>query len=211
MNKVEMQIINYVSSERDPLWFQAALESVKLEPVDLKIFTGKKNYNFIHRKEFIDQCKTEYLCWVDDDDEIIPGTVQKCLDFLELPENKNYCGVYTNHYVRQLDGSEKYFIKKEYSREDHAKNIHRPFHFLLTRTEAAKNYIVDLGHSKGDLFYFLAYASLFGDWKHLDIPGYIWRNHPNSHGKRIPKFSSLLKKCEDIIVSKNFFTELERN
>lgn len=202
MNKVEMQIISYKSPERNPKWFQECLTSIENEPVDLKIFQGKKNHNYNQRHQFINQCKTPYLCWVDDDDRIIPGTVQKCLDFLELPENKSFCGVYTNHYVlNEQDQTQKYFVKKEYSREEHSKNIHRPFHFLLARTEAALNFTLN-NYCQADLFFFLAYCSLFGDWKHLNIPGYIWRNHPFSHGKKIPNFKFILKECEEIILSK---------
>lgn len=197
-----MQVINYKSPERNPKWFQECLESIKDEPVDLKIFQGQKDYAIVQHNQFINQCKTPYLCWVDDDDKLIPGTVQKCLDFLELPENRSFCGVYTNHYVlTEKNQTQKYCIKKEYSREEHSKNIHRPFHFLLTRTEAALNYKV-LENKQCDLFYFLAFSSLYGDWKHLNIPGYIWRNYPESHGKNIKNFKESLKDCYNIISSK---------
>lgn len=203
VNQVELQIIRYKTLDRLESWYNDALNSVSNEPIDLKIYQGDYGNIFNVRKDFISKCKTPYLCWIDDDDRLEPGIIQKCVDELNKEENKNICGIYTDHININEDGSEELIIKKEYSREDHAKNINRPFHFLLFRTEAALKCLeYESKILRTDLHLILAYCSLYGDWKYLNELGYYWRNRKNSFGKRIMNFNTMINYCSEIILSK---------
>lgn len=206
-NKVELQIIYYPENCKES-WFEEAVESTKSHPLNLKIFRGNVLGPLHLRQEFISNCKTPFLGWIDDDDVLLPGTVQRCLDFFEKEENKKFCGVFTsairigveNEEIILPNNSERIF-----SRDSHLQREFRPHHFMLFRTEAAMRCleIPPKFHSAIQMETFLvtAYASLFGPWKFLDFTGYVKRDRKTSIGKNIPDeiFSLVSAHCASII------------
>lgn len=205
--EVELQIIYYPENGKES-WFEEAKESTKGHPVDLKIYRGNCFGPLHLRQEFISKCKTPYLSWMDDDDVLLPGTVQRCLDFLEKEENKKCCGVFTSA-IRIDDESGEIILpnnsERIFSRDSHLQREFRPHHFMLFRKESAINCleIPPKFHSakQMDLFLITAYASLFGSWKFLDFPGYVKRDRETNLGKNIPEdvFSLTTAHCASII------------
>jgi len=202
-SQVEMQIIRYPTSDRKESWFQETLASIKDEPINLKIYEGSINNVFNQRKKFIKDCKTPFLCYIDDDDKLNPGIIEKCLNVLNKEENKKICGIFTNYIVIDKNQNSQLYIKKEYNRKEHSKNINRPFHFILIRTEAALNFLkCNISFNNGVLYLITAYCSLYGDWKYLNELGYFWKDRKNSFGKNIKDFNILIEHCSNIILSK---------
>jgi hypothetical protein len=205
--EVELLIIYYPENGKES-WFEEAVESTKSHPVDLKIYRGNCLGPLHLRQEFISKCKTPYLAWIDDDDVLLPGTVQRCLDFLEKEENKKCCGVFTSAFLLDDDSRELRIpnnSERIFSRDSHLQREFRPHHFMLFRKEAAMRSleIPAKFHAvrQMDLYLTTAYASLFGPWQFLDFPGYVKRNRLNSAGKNIPAefFSLTTAHCASII------------
>jgi hypothetical protein len=205
--EVELLIISYPENSKES-WFEEAVESTKGHQVDLKIYRGNVLGPLHLRQEFISKCKTPYLSWMDDDDILLPGTVQRCLDFLEKEENKKCCGVFTS-VIRINDEDGNIILpnnsERIFSRDSHLQMEFRPHHFMLFRKEAAMNCleIPPKFHSAKQMDHYLttAYASLFGPWKFLDFPGYIKRDRETNLGKNIPAdvFSITTAHCSSII------------
>lgn len=205
--EVELLIIYYPENGKES-WFEEAVESTKSHPVDLKIYRGNCLGPLHLRQEFISKCKTPYLAWIDDDDVLLPGTIQRCLDFLEKEENKKCCGVFTSAIIINDESGEIILpnnSERIFSRDSHLQREFRPHHFMLFRKEAAMNCLEILPkfHSAKQMETFLitAYASLFGPWAFLDFPGYIKRDRETNLGKNIPEdvFSLTSAHCASII------------
>lgn len=206
---VDLQIINFRPNCKDE-WFEAAKNSVKDEPVNLHLYQGNRFGPLHLRQEFIEQSETPYLGWIDDDDEIIPGTVQQCVDFLDREENQHYCGVYTNFSIMD----ENSVIIEEINQPDYEEvNIFtirkRPFHFILLRREAAR-YSLKIpakyhGAIGGDTLLIVSYATLFGDWFRLPIQGYKWRSREGSNGKKINEYGMVISHCNKVVKHKELF------
>lgn len=206
---VDLQIINYKPNCKSE-WFQAAKNSVKDEPVNLHLYQGNKLGPLHLRQEFIQKCKVPYLGWIDDDDELIPGTIKQCVDFLEKQENKKFCGVYTNYSIMNENSIIIEEINKSDYKEDNIFTKHeRPFHFLLLRREAAR-FSLKIpakyhGATGGDTLLVVSYATLFGDWFRLPIQGYKWRSRENSQGKKINEYGMIIAHCNKVVKHKDMF------
>jgi len=195
--KVDLLMIRFPDNCKEE-WANQALQSIKNEPINLTILPGIHEGPLTQRLEFIKKVQAPYFCWIDDDDQLIEGTVQICIDELEKEENINKCGVFTNHYNMNEDGviietPEKY-QPRLYSQLNKS---HRPFHFLLWKKEVIP-YILKYYESipdKGDLYSLSTLATYFGEWKFIKHYGYKWRNRENSYGKNIENFNGLMDFC----------------
>lgn len=201
--EVDLQIIHYPENCKEE-WFQSALDSVKDEPVNLKIYRGNSLGSLHKRQEFFEFSTAPFVCWIDHDDELVPGTIQKCLDFLQARGNEKFCGVYTDYCIMNEESQIVSTMKRPpYEKSTHISNLNRPFHFILFRREAAeKSFLIPPkfhGAGGGDFYLILAYATLFGEFAHLGILGYKWRNRSDSQGKTIKEFPMLVGHCAQVI------------
>jgi hypothetical protein len=209
MFNVDMQIISYPPNGKKE-WLDKAIESLKDEPVNLKIYEGNSWGPLHNRQALIEKCDVPFFGWVDHDDEVVPGTVQKCVDFLSLEENKKFCGVYTDFTVMNEMSETIGFVEHPpYSEKHLFTKGKRPFHFILFRTEAAKHTLKIPSKYHGaigaDLLLMRCYATLFGDWVHLPINGYKWRSYENSCGKKINEYNMVISHCNYVIKNKDKF------
>lgn len=190
MSKVDMHVINYKPGCKQE-WFDLCLKSLECEDVDLTIIPNdKKGCISLLRYDHFIKSKHQYISYVDDDDMLIPGIVKKAVDFLELEENKKYCGIYTNLYkLNNETGGKNKIIRKEYDKQNHMNinRIGRPFHFMLFRNEAMNNKYINLLKeitiSGLDTWTIGVICGLYSDWFRLNEIGYIWRDRSDSSGK----------------------------
>lgn len=209
----ELQIITFPKNCKES-WLKEAIESTKNHPVNLRVFQGNVFGPLHLRQEFISSCKTPYLGWIDDDDILLPETINKCVNFLEKEENKSFCGVFTRSFILNDDTCELttgQMKENEFSRETHLQHTFYPESFMLLRREAA-NFALEIPskfHAVKSMSSFLisAYASLFGDWKFLEFDGYIKRKRQGSLSyslsQNYSEFSLVTSHCSSIIKKRN--------
>ena len=201
--RVDLQII-YFSPNCKEEWFLNAINSVKDEPINLSLYEGHEFGPLHLRQEFIEKSNSPYIGWIDDDDELIPGTIQQCVDFLDRVENQHYCGVYTNYEI--MDEDSITFETIQHNPYD-KNNIHvprkRPFHFTLLRNQAARQCLKIPakfhGSRGGDTLLINAYATSFGDWYQLPITGYRWRSRKDSQGKKLNGYAHVVSHCIHVV------------
>ena len=115
-----------------------------------------------------------YLCWVDADDEVVPGAIDRCVDRLE--RDMTLVGVYTHERRIDADGRQIQMLQRpEWSIE--AMLMHRLLlhHLVVVRREAAVWAADEVNYGVGQLYPWYCRMLLCGRYALEPIIGYSWR------------------------------------
>ena len=121
-----------------------------------------------------------YVSYVDDDDYVLPGAFEACLEFLE--NNPDYAAVSTWEYA--LDGMDLREIRVPVTA-----NLNpwaAMHHLAVFRREAVLEHLESLHtfvHPERALVRAMDDAGLKA--AKLDILGYVWRQHNSQHHRRV--------------------------
>ncbi len=129
--------------------------------------------------------EAEYIAWVDDDDFVYPGAIQKCYEALEA--NPNLGLAYTDESYVDLDGNVKGSnngMKTLMNLAAHPRNVH---HLAVTRRFSVDNEprrIFDKIGQPCPLDWLIRVrAGAQHGMIHVAGPGYAWRIHPSQMSK----------------------------
>jgi hypothetical protein len=186
MNPVDLYVLKWNSNDR-PEWLKQCLDSLAGEPVNLGVFDGALEIGKA-RAAAIREGAAPYVSFVDDDDWVEPGAIQKCVGFLEY--NKSFVGTYTDLNYRKMNGD---LIRSS------TKGIWCPRkqmmdmgggsvgHLSVFRRDAVTSFLPGL-EKIGRIEDLWLYAMLAkkGPWKKLDIVGYNKRVGYESASRNVP-------------------------
>ena len=92
-HRVDLHVLtNETSNEQ---WLSEAIASVRTAPVNLYLFDNKENKINKGRYEAIKLGHAEFVTWLDCDDILLPGTIERCIE--KLDANPDAIGVYTDN------------------------------------------------------------------------------------------------------------------
>lgn len=157
-------------------------KSLESEPVTVRVVNPISGNVCLARVQAFLKGINPYVSFVDDDDIVIPGTFQKCLDFLIA--NPQYGGVYTNSVMRYSNGFEvPMYSNHDWSIQHHAEKpvpIHQVIVIRRKIMEAAISKLLSSRFCENtnihneDLIY--AFCAKEAPFKFLNFNGYVWYN-----------------------------------
>lgn len=167
------------------------------EPVNLHILPGVWGKFLECRLNGLLYGTAQYVSFIDDDDMIIPGIFQQCVQFLD--NNEHIGGVYTNSIVHNEDGTLRNFFKPHMWTVNRHVKISTPIHqlvvirrdVLLEGIKILKNIhnFNDIIHVCTDQVIYTCCA-IIKPWYYLDTLGYIWYNKLLGSHKNTPPNSA---------------------
>jgi hypothetical protein len=133
-----------------------------------------------------DTGECDYICHVDNDDYVLPGGFEVCLD--ELEKDNSLVGAYTNSFILDPSKNSKrqfYDEKIVWSRDYHM-TVEIPIHQLCLLRRSIFNKVKQEYRTFGEEFrteqYLFTLMAQHGDFKFLGKKyGYVWRKFKHGH------------------------------
>jgi hypothetical protein len=159
-----------------PEWIDEAVDSLKHDDVLIHKFPFVDNIGKSRKLalENLDS-DSEYMCWFDSDDLLVPGSINSCMDILNT--HIDLVGVYTNEVRIDKNGKDLDVLQRsEFSLDGMLNN--RMFMHKLTVVRKlpavfASQFLDNL--KMVELFYFYCGCLYFGKFKLNPIIGHKWR------------------------------------
>lgn len=160
-----------------PAWRDECLASLDDEPCNVHVVDGVEGHIGQARLRGFQQGTAPYVSFADPDDYVLPGAIKECVKVLQ--ENINLCGVYTHEKVKRFGGPPRRV--KAISPWDAMEQYMKPkrmHHLLVMRRDFVERHYKNLAAWPHMPNYLLAAAiARYAPWRHVDIYGYIWRDH----------------------------------
>lgn len=194
-NRCDVHII--VNPEYEQ-YHEQCFSSLKEEPINIFKIPATKGHVGIGRWKGFNSGNAEYVSFVDDDDYIIPGIFQKCIDVLDA--NPDKIGVVSKEY-RLLNGELLGPTDFDMSWRwiDLAKAIH---HVVIYRRDMILPYVEKIKDcNNGEMMYLLLEILSEGhQFCMVDEPGYVWRLHgEGAHSTIRPVTSKCKERAKEIL------------
>lgn len=183
MNRVDLNILTHQGVNPD--WLLKAVESVKGHPVNLLVWENQGNIAE-GRINAIRQGSAEFICWVDSDDWLYPGAVQACIDALDA--HPLAVAAYTDCIL--VDEAGVYL--RDGPNEAGPWNLrHMPWwggyaeHLCVMRRSVIEPLLEEIRpFYHGDCHLLRGLAAAQGDFIHVPMVGYAYRQHPANSAKQ---------------------------
>lgn len=159
--------------------FTQCLDSLEGEPCKVHVVTGGFDGHIGNARIFgFAQGDREYCSFVDDDDMVIPGAMQRCVDYLDAHED--CVGVYTDRQHLAQDGS----IRTERLGEWHWRkmyhNVAEITHLKVMRRRVVEEFMHAMtSWPTLEEYVLCCLMATRGRWHHLPILGAIKREKPH--------------------------------
>ena len=98
--RVDLHILT--SQKTRPEWLEQAIASVTGQPVTLRIIENTGRATGVGRAQAYRESAAEFVACLDDDDALLPGAIQACLDALDA--NPSAIGAYTDAFYIDESG-----------------------------------------------------------------------------------------------------------
>lgn len=184
--KLELLIRTFPGREE---YYKQALKSVKEDGIKPTIFKATTDDPLEGLLESIQKSKSEYFTWVNDDDILLPGLVNKCVNLLD--SNSKVVGVST--LGDKIDEKGNLIVEGfnfgEYDPKLHCIHPTHVHELTVVRTNLLKLYIKEaLKFRVFYNWYLTGMIKSHGDWVKIQESGYQWRIHPgNLHNRDLPR------------------------
>ena len=181
--RVDLHILT--SQKTRPEWLEQAIASVTGQPVTLRIIENTGRATGVGRAQAYRESAAEFVACLDDDDALLPGAIQACLDALDA--NPSAIGAYTDAFYidesgqvlgpDRSTGSGPWTVERSLTGAGHTE------HIAVMRRSAVLPFLDELESYTGMEQYFLhGMLATVGDWIHVEQPGYLFRLHAeNTH------------------------------
>lgn len=202
-NKIDCHILLTKAHER---YHAGCLASLATEPVNIHTPPPVMGHIGRGRMAGFILGSAPYVSFVDDDDEVIPGSYQMCIDALEA--NPGAIGAYPDEILIDAEGNE--LGVSEFSSLDwtFSRQITlMPFvhHGVVMRRESVMPLLPELERwrkfPEQVLFGLLVNR---GNWIHVPVPGYKWRRHGTqvtaTHGNN--EITEVVHYLADVVLNK---------
>lgn len=187
--RVDTHVLSYLG---EPAWLGQCIASIEHEPTNLQLVMGGFPGSIGQARAYAFTLgMAEYVSFLDDDDYVLPGVTQKCIDYLD---NHHGCvGVYTDRYHLHADGR----LDPEVLPDWHWRRAyHGPAeitHLKVMRREVVSSYIDELNKWPTYEEYVLCNLMVEqGYWHHLPVFGAVKRFKDPSESSMRLSSSALL-------------------
>lgn len=163
----------------NPIYLAECCNSLRFEPVNIWYANGVNNDIGEARSKAFLLGEAKYVSYVDPDDRVIPGSFQKCIDYLEA--NPSCPAVYTDEKMIDEDGDfimngwsydDKPFLEKGYNPE-----LLQGIHHLLVMRRDILLKCLPLKSKRVPEPVLTAELRTYGALEHLHFFGYEYRIH----------------------------------
>ncbi len=172
MKKVDVHI---VVSQNEP-WFPQCFDSLKNEPVNIFYIDAIPGHTSAARTLGFLNGDSEYVSFVDPDDEVIPGIFSDCIEILE--KDKSLSGVYTDEILINANGE---FLNNGWSMNPPTlpwlQELHQGIHHLRVLRRSAVMKCLPLKTKRMPEIILMHEIKKCGPLHHLNKIGYKWRIH----------------------------------
>lgn len=173
--RVDVHVLSYLGNLS---WLQQTLDSLLKEDVNIYLVMGGFPGHIGKARAFAFTLgSAEYVSFVDDDDYLLPNSLQPCLDVLD--ESPLVVGVYTDTvYVREGGKRKQVFEKKHpWCPLQQYKTIAEITHLKVMRRSVVEKYLDELENwPTWEEYVLCGLMANDGDWVHLPIQGAIKRS-----------------------------------
>lgn len=156
-------------------WLKECLRSLENEPTNLHLVVGGFRDSIGAARSFaFGLGDSEYVCFMDDDDMIIPGAMKVCIDYLD--QNPDCVGAYTDRKHLRLNGSISNERLGDWNPRRMVNNFAEITHLKIMRRSLVNKYLDELAKWRTWEEYVLCcLISKHGRWHHLPVFGAIKR------------------------------------
>lgn len=198
MHRTDLHILHDAKSNRE--WLSEAIASVRA-PVNLYIFDNKENKINKGRYEAIKLGHAEFVTWLDCDDILLSGAIEKCIEALDA--NPTGIGAFTDnfHVDERLNiikkgvssGTGEWRLRKMPYLGGYCENI------SVFRRSAVEKYLPDLEKYDNDAcdHWFRGILGCEGTLIHIEEPGVLYRRHADNASLK-EKRTDTLKAYSDL-------------
>lgn len=174
---VDVHVLHYSGPRR---WADQALESLRDEPCRIWLVEGGFPDSIGAARAFaLTLGAGEYCSFIDDDDYVVPGAMQACIDYLGA--HPECVGVYTDLEHLHANGQRDRELKGPWRPLRQLTYCPEVTHLKVMRRSAVEPFLDDLARWPTYEEYVLCALMVeLGEWAHLPIVGAVKRFKPAS-------------------------------
>lgn len=188
MAVVDLHILTCERTTRHPEWLDQAITSCEGQPVTLQLIDNADNTIGEGRASGLATGDAEFVGWLDDDDWLLPGAVDSCLE--ALAAHPEAVGAFTDE-LRYRDGVQVGVGEGNgtgpWSPELQLTRISYARHLVVMRRAAVMPYLPIMAqHKKLSEYVLRGLIVQRGPWIHVERDGYVHRQHDENHANICP-------------------------
>lgn len=172
---VDVHVLSYLGR---PEWLDQCLASLAAEPCATHVVEGGFPDSIGAARAFAFTLgDAEFVSFIDDDDHVVPGAMQACIDYLGA--HPECVGVYTDLEHLHADGQRDREFKGPWRPLRHLTYCPEVTHLKVMRRSAVEPFLDELARWPTYEEYVLCALMVeLGEWAHLPIVGAVKRYKP---------------------------------